>query len=92
MRIATCIIITARLDNPLAWLKETQPDIACLQELKASDDHFPAADLKKAGYAAETLRLFRRRVTSDAIVGSLPPPSAAGARDCDRECRVPRAC
>ncbi len=33
MRIATYNIngITARLDNLLGWLKETQPDIACLQ-------------------------------------------------------------
>jgi exodeoxyribonuclease-3 len=54
MRIATYNIngITARLDNLLAWLKETQPDIACLQELKCPDDRFPAAALKKAGYHA----------------------------------------
>jgi exodeoxyribonuclease-3 len=54
MRIATYNIngITARLDNLLGWLKETQPDIACLQELKCPDDRFPAAALKKAGYGA----------------------------------------
>jgi exodeoxyribonuclease-3 len=54
MRIATYNIngITARLDNLLAWLKETKPDIACLQELKSPDDRFPAAELKKAGYSA----------------------------------------
>jgi exodeoxyribonuclease-3 len=54
MRIATYNIngITARLDNLLHWLKETQPDIACLQELKCPDDRFPAAALKKAGYSA----------------------------------------
>jgi exodeoxyribonuclease-3 len=54
MRIATYNIngITARLDNLLDWLKETQPDIACLQELKTPDDRFPAAELKKAGYSA----------------------------------------
>jgi exodeoxyribonuclease III len=54
MRIATYNIngITARLDNLLGWLKETQPDIACLQELKCPDDRFPAAALKKAGYNA----------------------------------------
>jgi exodeoxyribonuclease-3 len=54
MRIATYNIngITARLDNMLGWLKETQPDIACLQELKCPDERFPAAELKKAGYSA----------------------------------------
>jgi exodeoxyribonuclease-3 len=54
MRIATYNIngVTARLDNMLGWLKETQPDIACLQELKCPDERFPAAELKKAGYSA----------------------------------------
>jgi exodeoxyribonuclease-3 len=54
MRIATYNIngITARLPSLLDWLKETQPDIACLQELKTPDDRFPAAELKKAGYSA----------------------------------------
>ena len=49
MRIATYNIngITARLDNLLGWLKETQPDIACLQELKSPDDRFPAAEQQK---------------------------------------------
>jgi exodeoxyribonuclease-3 len=54
IRIATYNIngITARLDNLLGWLKETRPDIACLQELKCPDERFPAAALKKAGYGA----------------------------------------
>ena len=54
MRIATYNIngITARLPSLLDWLAETQPDIACLQELKTPDDRFPAAELKKAGYNA----------------------------------------
>ena len=54
LKIATYNIngITARLDNLLGWLKETKPDIACLQELKSPDGRFPAAELKKAGYSA----------------------------------------
>jgi exodeoxyribonuclease-3 len=54
MRVATYNIngITARLDNLLGWLKETQPAIACLQELKCPDDRFPEAALKQAGYGA----------------------------------------
>lgn len=44
--------IRARHDALLDWLKREQPDIACLQELKAPDEAFPAADLEKIGYGA----------------------------------------
>ena len=54
MRIATYNIngITSRLPVLLDWLKETKPDIVCLQELKTTDDRFPGTELKKAGYSA----------------------------------------
>jgi exodeoxyribonuclease-3 len=54
MRIATYNIngITERLENLLEWLGETRPDIACLQELKTTDDRFPADAIRKAGYQA----------------------------------------
>ena len=34
----------------MRWLAETRPDVACLQELKASDDKFPERKLQEAGY------------------------------------------
>ena len=54
MRVATFNInnITKRLPNLLAWLKETKPDVVCLQELKCLDDDFPAEPLRRAGYKA----------------------------------------
>jgi exodeoxyribonuclease-3 len=54
MRIATYNIngITARQENLLEWLAETKPDIACLQELKTTDDRFPIDAIRKAGYRA----------------------------------------
>ena len=54
MKIATFNIngIRARLPNLLAWLKREQPDVACLQELKAPHEQFPARDLQAAGYEA----------------------------------------
>ena len=54
MRIATFNVngINGRLPVLLRWLEQTQPDVACLQELKAPDDKFPAAALEKAGYGA----------------------------------------
>ena len=36
----------------LRWLKETQPDVACLQELKAQDADFPEEAFAEAGYGA----------------------------------------
>ena len=54
MKIATFNIngVNTRLDNLLAWLAETSPDVACLQELKATAAQFPAAAIAEAGYHA----------------------------------------
>ena len=54
MRIATFNVngITSRLPALLQWLDETQPDVACLQELKAPQEKFPEAAINEAGYEA----------------------------------------
>lgn len=54
MRIATFNIngINKRLENLLAWLAETQPDVACLQEIKCPHNQFPRFELEAAGYGA----------------------------------------
>ena len=54
MRIATYNVngINGRLPVLLDWLAEAQPDIVCLQELKAPDDRFPEAAIARAGYGA----------------------------------------
>jgi exodeoxyribonuclease-3 len=44
--------INGRLPVLLRWLKESQPDIVCLQELKAPQERFPLSELKRAGYGA----------------------------------------
>jgi exodeoxyribonuclease-3 len=36
----------------LQWLRETSPDVVCLQETKCTDEQFPAEVLRGAGYAA----------------------------------------
>jgi exodeoxyribonuclease-3 len=43
MRLATFNVngINGRLDLLLRWLAEEQPDVVCLQELKAPDASFP---------------------------------------------------
>ncbi|WP_410480593.1 exodeoxyribonuclease III [Pseudomonas plecoglossicida] len=52
LKIATFNIngIRSRLPALLAWLQREQPDIACLQELKAADQQFPRQALEAAGY------------------------------------------
>ena len=54
LRIASYNIngINPRLPVLLRWLDSVGPDIACLQELKCSDEAFPAAAIEKLGYAA----------------------------------------
>ena len=54
MKLATFNInnVNKRLPNLLAWLKSAKPDVVCLQELKAEQDAFPLAAIKKAGYHA----------------------------------------
>lgn len=54
MKIATYNVngIGSRHARLLDWLARESPDIACLQELKAPDNRFPAAALREAGYGA----------------------------------------
>jgi exodeoxyribonuclease III len=52
MRIATWNVnsIRQRMDSLQAWLKERQPDIVCLQEIKCTDDAFPREQIEALGY------------------------------------------
>ena len=56
MKIVTWNIngVRARIDNLLAWLKDSQPDIVCLQEIKTVDEQFPRAEIEALGYNVET--------------------------------------
>ena len=52
MRIATWNVnsIKQRTENLAAWLKETEPDIVCLQETKCQDENFPREPFEALGY------------------------------------------
>ncbi len=54
MKIATFNInnVNRRLGNLLGWLEEMRPDVVCLQELKSTDQAFPAEAIDGAGYGA----------------------------------------
>src|ERR1700739_5173320 len=56
MRIATWNVnsIRQRLELLLAWLKETSPDVVCLQEIKCTDDAFPRLEIEELGYNVVT--------------------------------------
>lgn len=54
MKIATFNVngVNGRLSLLLRWLAEAEPDVVCLQELKAPQDKFPVAAIRAAGYGA----------------------------------------
>jgi exodeoxyribonuclease-3 len=56
MKIATWNIngVRARIGNLIAWLKESDPDIVCLQEIKSADEQFPRLEIEALGYHVET--------------------------------------
>src|SRR4029077_10350597 len=63
--------INRRLTNLLNWLREAEPDIVCLQEIKAADPEFPTKAIRQAGYHA----VFRgeTRWNGVAILARWPP-------------------
>jgi exodeoxyribonuclease-3 len=90
MKIASFNIndINRRLSNLLDWLREAEPDIVCLQELKASDSEFPAEALRQAGYHA--VWRGERRWNGVAILARWPPVvtrTDLPGDDGDRQCR-----
>jgi exodeoxyribonuclease-3 len=54
MKVATFNIndVNRRLPNLLEWLRASEPDVVCLQELKATDASFPKAAIQDVGYGA----------------------------------------
>lgn len=54
MKIATYNVngVNGRLPVLLKWLGETNPDVVCLQELKAPEEKFPLHAIKDVGYHA----------------------------------------
>lgn len=56
IRVATWNVngLRARLDFTLRWLKERQPDVVGLQELKLTDEQFPREPFEALGYHVES--------------------------------------
>jgi exodeoxyribonuclease-3 len=79
--------LRARLELVLAWLREREPDVVGLQELKLSDDVFPHEAFAAVGYRAAThgqkswngVAVLAREAPRVLQVG-LPGQEALGAR------------
>jgi exodeoxyribonuclease-3 len=52
MKIATWNIngVRARIEGAAAWVKDVQPDVLCLQEIKSEDASFPREPFEDLGY------------------------------------------
>ena len=52
MKIASWNVnsVRARIDNILDYIKQANPDIMLLQEIKTQDENFPYEEFKKKGY------------------------------------------
>jgi len=78
VKIATYNVnrVNGRLPVLLRWLKGAQPDIVCLQELKAPQEKLPLADIRKAGYGAIW---HGRKAWNGVAILARPTPSRRGA-------------
>ncbi len=72
MRIATWNVnsVRLRLDHVLAWLKEAQPDVVCLQEIKCQTDVFPREPFEALGYNVAVLG--QKTFNGVAVLSKLP--------------------
>jgi exodeoxyribonuclease-3 len=91
VKIATWNVnsIRVRLGRVVAWLGREQPDVACLQELKVTDDAFPRAELAAAGY--ESACHGQKTYNGVAIVSRVPLHDVSpglGDGDPDPEARL----
>ena len=54
MKIASWNVnsLNVRLPHVIAWVEAAEPDVLALQEIKQTDDKFPAAELREIGFEA----------------------------------------
>jgi exodeoxyribonuclease-3 len=73
LKIATWNVnsLNVRLPHVLAWCAASEPDILALQETKMTDDKFPEAELREAGY--HSLFSGQKTYNGVAILSRQPP-------------------
>lgn len=89
MRVATWNVngLRARLDFVSHWLRERQPDVVGLQEIKLTDPQFPHGELEQLGYRAVTHGqkswngvAILSRLPLEVVARGLPGTEESGAR------------
>lgn len=72
MKIATWNVnsIAIRIEQVLQWLATTKTDVLCLQEIKCTDDKYPADIIREAGY--ETIFMGQKSYNGVAIISTRP--------------------
>lgn len=77
MKIATWNVnsVNIRLPHLLDYLKEAEPDVLLLQEIKCVDDAFPRLEVQAAGYQVETHG--QKSYNGVAILSKKPPADVA---------------
>jgi exodeoxyribonuclease III len=99
MRIASWNVnsVRTRLDQVLAWLRQEQPDVLCLQETKVDDPLFPHRAFDELGYSATIsgqkayngVALLSRRPLEDVQIGfAALLPGDSEAAELDHQKRV----
>ncbi len=80
--------------NLIGWLKETNPDILCLQETKAQPEQIDTSPFNELGYACFMHSARRKGYSGVAIFTKIPPDNVVAGMDLheyDAEGRVIRA-
>ncbi len=91
MKIVTWNVnsVRARQARLLRWLAREQPDVVCLQELRAADDEFPHEAVQEAGFHAVVHG--QKRLNGVAILSRSQPTAVErglGPADRDPQARV----
>jgi exodeoxyribonuclease III len=80
--------VRQRIEHLTTWLKETQPDIVCLQEIKTVEETFPRLEIEAAGYQVAVhgqktfngVAILSKRPIEDVRIGLPGDPSDEQAR------------
>ncbi len=75
--------VRRRMDGVKALVDERAPDVICLQETKATDEVFPAAEIAQLGYPHQALHGIKG-YNGVAILSKLPLAHAETGQWCDR--------
>lgn len=87
-------IRAAMSKNLTGWLKETNPDVLCVQETKAQPEQIETAELNEMGYFCFVHSAHRKGYSGVAIFTRIPPNNIVAGMDLhkyDSEGRVLRA-